>query len=133
MCSSDLKGARAIAALFRFHSIWGYVAIVLNAIAGLLALIAWRVERFRGRHVWIATIVAEVAMLVQVLVGVILVASDQYEAPRFHMFYGFVIFITVGLLYQYRGSMKGRLEMLYGFGGLFVMGLGIRAVLQVAT
>jgi hypothetical protein len=47
------------------------------------------------------------------------------------MFYGFVIFITVGLLYQYRGSMKGRLEMLYGFGGLFVMGLGIRAVLQV--
>ena len=80
-----------------------------------------------------ATIVAEVAMLVQVLVGVILVASDQYEAPRFHMFYGFVIFITVGLLYQYRGSMKGRLEMLYGFGGLFVMGLGIRAVLQVAT
>lgn len=104
---------------------------MLNAIAGVLALIAWRVERFRGRHVWIATIVAEVAVLIQVLVGVILVASHRYEAPRFHMFYGFVIFITVGLLYQYRGSMKGRLEMLYGFGGLFVMGLGIRAVLQV--
>ena len=106
---------------------------MLNAIAGVLALIAWRVERFRGRHVWIATIVAEVAVLIQVLVGVILVASKQYQAPRFHMFYGFVIFITVGLLYQYRGSMKGRLEMLYGFGGLFVMGLGIRAVLQVVT
>lgn len=104
---------------------------MLNAIAGVLALIAWRVERFRGRHVWIATIVAEVAVLIQVLVGVILVASHRYEAPRFHMFYGFVIFITVGLLYQYRGSMKGRLEMLYGFGGLFVMGLGIRAVMQV--
>ena len=92
---------------------------------------AWRVPRVRGRVVWIATIAAEVAVLLQVLVGVILVASHRYEAPRFHMFYGFVIFITVGLLYQYRGSMKGRLEMLYGFGGLFVMGLGIRAVMQV--
>jgi heme A synthase len=107
------------------------VAIVANAIAGTLALVAWRVPRVRGRVVWIATIAAEVAVLLQVLVGVILVASHRYEAPRFHMFYGFVIFITVGLLYQYRGSMKGRLEMLYGFGGLFIMGLGIRAVLQV--
>jgi heme A synthase len=107
------------------------VAIVANAVAGTLALVAWRVPRVRGRVVWIATIAAEVAVLLQVLVGVILVASHRYEAPRFHMFYGFVIFITVGLLYQYRGSMKGRLEMLYGFGGLFIMGLGIRAVLQV--
>lgn len=107
------------------------MAIVANAIAGTLALVAWRVPRVRGRVVWIATIAAEVAVLLQVLVGVILVASHRYEAPRFHMFYGFVIFITVGLLYQYRGSMKGRLEMLYGFGGLFIMGLGIRAVLQV--
>ena len=27
--------------------------------------------------------------------------------------------------------MKGRQELLYGLGGLFIMGLGIRAVLQV--
>lgn len=108
------------------------MAIVANAIAGTLALVAWRVPRCRGRAVWICTVAAEIAVLLQVLIGVILVASDRYEVPRFHMFYGFVIFITVGLLYQYRGSMKGRLEMLYGFGGLFIMGLGIRAVLQVA-
>ncbi|MFM7270028.1 MAG: hypothetical protein ACKO2C_00130 [Actinomycetes bacterium] len=108
------------------------MAIVANAIAGTVALVAWRVPRWRGRAVWICTVAAEIAVLLQVLIGVILVASDRYEVPRFHMFYGFVIFITVGLLYQYRGSMKGRLEMLYGFGGLFIMGLGIRAVLQVA-
>jgi hypothetical protein len=29
--------------------------------------------------------------------------------------------------------MKGRQELLYGLGGLFIMGLGIRAVLQVLT
>ena len=83
-----------------------------------------------------STIVAESAILVQVLLGTILVAGDEnYRkvVPRFHMFYGFIIFVTIGLLYQYRTQMKGRLELLYGLGGLFIMGLGIRAVLQVTA
>ena len=86
----------------------------------------------RGRWLWIATIVAEAAMMLQVLVGVILVASKDYTAPRFHMFYGFLAFLTVGLAYQYRSQMRGRRELLYGLVGLFIMGLGIRAVLQVS-
>lgn len=80
---------------------------------------------------WIATIVAESALLLQVLTGTILVSSKDYTAPRFHMFYGFVAFITIGLAYSYRYAMKGKLEMWYGFVGLFLMGVGIRAVLQV--
>jgi hypothetical protein len=124
--------------VFDVHKVWGYVAIVLNALAGIYALLAWKLPKLRGRPVWIATIVAEGAILVQVLLGTILVAGDDtYRklVPRFHMFYGFVIFITVGLLYQYRDQMKGkgRRELLYGLGGLFIMGLGIRAVLQVAA
>ena len=74
------------------------------------------------------------AILLQVLIGTILVAGDEgyrKAVPRFHMFYGFLIFVTIGLLYQYRAQMKGRQELLYGLGGLFIMGLGIRAVLQV--
>ena len=49
------------------------------------------------------------------------------------MFYGFVAFITVGLLYSYQYVWKARgwMELAYGLGGLFIMGLGIRAVLQV--
>jgi len=115
--------------------VWGYVAIVANAIAGLVALTAWRVRRVRGRWVWMATIVAEATILLQVLVGVILVTDKRYGrvVPRFHMFYGFVAFITVGLAFQYRDSMKGRLEMFYGLVGLFLMGVGIRAVLQVGN
>jgi hypothetical protein len=122
--------------IFRIHRFWGYVAIVANGIAGLYCLAAWRWKALRGRPVWIVTIVAEIAILVQVALGVTLVAGDKGYAksvPRFHMFYGFVIFISIGLLYSYRRQMKGRLELLYGLGGLFVMGLGIRAVLQVAT
>lgn len=118
--------------LFDFHRVWGYVAIVANGLVGVAALVAWRRQRLRGRWLWIVTIVAEAAMMLQVLVGVILVASKDYVAPRFHMFYGFLAFLTVGLAYQYRNQMRGRREMLYGLAGLFLMGLGIRAVLQVS-
>jgi hypothetical protein len=121
--------------LFDFHRVWGYVAIVLNALAGLYALAAWRWKGLRGRPVWIGTIIAEAAILLQVLVGVLLVSVDDYEPPRFHMFYGFVAFITVGLLYSYKYVWKARgwMELAYGLGGLFIMGLGIRAILQVTA
>ncbi len=119
-------------ALFDFHRVWGYIAIVMNAVAGLIALAAWQWKKLRGRWVWICTIVAESALMLQVLVGTILVVSKDYVAPRFHMFYGFVAFLTVGLAYQYRNTMRGRREMFYGLVGLFLMGVGIRAVLQVS-
>ena len=122
--------------VFDIHETLGWYVIALNGLAGLYALAAWRFMGLRGRPLWIATIVAESAILVQVLLGTILVAGDEtYRkvVPRFHMFYGFLIFITIGLLYQYRGQMKGRQELLYGIGGLFIMGLGIRAILQVTT
>jgi hypothetical protein len=35
----------------------------------------------------------------------------------------------VGIVYSYRDSLEGKLYLLYGFGGLFLMGLGIRALL----
>ena len=85
----------------------------------------------RGRWLWVLTTSAEVAILVQVLVGVILVSADKLTPPRFHMFYGFIAFIAVGVAYSYRASMQGRLEVLYGLVGLFLMGLGIRAMLTV--
>jgi lipoprotein signal peptidase len=93
-------------------------------------LIAWRVRPWRGKWLWVVTIVAEAMMMLQVLVGVALVASDDYVVPRFHMFYGFLAFLTVGIAYSYRQQMRGRRELFYGLVGLFIMGLGIRAILQ---
>ncbi len=113
-----------------FHGAWGYVAIVANGLVGVAALIAWRWRKARGKWLWWATVAAESAMMLQVLIGVILVSSKDYVAPRFHMFYGFLAFLTVGLAYSYRKQMRGRREMFYGLVGLFIMGLGIRAVLQ---
>jgi len=117
--------------LLDFHKVWAYVAITANALAGIVCLIAWKVRAWRERRwIWVVTIAAESAMMLQVVVGVTLVASDEYVAPRFHMFYGFLAFLTVGIAYQYRRQMRGRREMFYGLVGLFLMGLGIRAVLQ---
>jgi hypothetical protein len=116
-----------------FHDLFGYVAIVANGVAGVVALVAWWARRLRGRWVWVVTIVAEAMMMLEVVIGVILVSGDRYEAARFHMFYGFLTFLTVGLAYQYRDVMRGRTEMLYGLVGLFIMGLGIRAVVEVTS
>jgi hypothetical protein len=119
--------------LFDIHRAWGYAAIVANFLAGVQLLIAWRVVSWRNRFLWWPTIVAESMMMIQVVLGVLLVSVQNYDPPRFHMFYGFVAFITVGLLYSYRyvWKAKGWMELAYGLGGLFIMGLGIRAVLQV--
>lgn len=105
------------------------MAIVANGLAGLVALAAWRHRRVRRRWWVIATALAEIALLVQVTTGAILASDETITAPRIHMFYGFVGFATVGLAYSSRDSMRGRLEMLYGLAGLFLMGIGIRAAI----
>ena len=45
-----------------------------------------------------------------------------------HALYGFSTIIAVGIMYSYRSSpgVKGKELLLYGFGSLFVMGLGLR-------
>ena len=109
------------------HGAWSWVVIVGNGAAGLWALAASRWPRFRTRALWWCTGLAQVAVFVQVLLGVYLMAHDHVEAPQFHTFYGFLTIISVAIIYSYRQQMQHRLYLLYGLGGLFVMGLAIRA------
>jgi hypothetical protein len=104
------------------------VAIAGNGLAGLGGLAAWRRPGLRGGWLWIATIAAEVALLLQVGTGAVLVSGDRFTADRLHMFYGFVGFMSVALAYSYKTAMRGRLEMFYGLVGLFLMGVGLRAL-----
>ena len=121
--------------LFDIHRVGGYAAIVANLLAGVYTLVAWRVPKLRNRWLWWPTIIAEAMMLIQVFLGVLLVSVEDFEPPRFHMFYGFVAFIAIGLLYSYRYVWRAanRMELAYGLGGLFIMGLGIRALLVVTS
>src|SRR5260370_41786791 len=116
----DATGARTVVhALFDFHKTWGYVAIVANGLVGVAALAAWRFPRLRGRWLWISIIVAEAAMLLQVVVGATLQASKEDKAPNFPIFHGALAFLTVGLAYQYRLQMRGLRELLSGLLALF--------------
>lgn len=111
------------------HVVWAWVVIVANGLAGVWTLAAGRLEALRTRALWWFTVVAELAIFVQVGLGVALVSGQGYVAPKFHMFYGFVAIVAVGILYSYRAQLAHRLYLLYGLGGLFLMGLGIRALL----
>ena len=73
--------------------------------------------------------IAQFTIFVQVAFGVAMVNKQKLEFPAFHAFYGFVAIMAVAIIYSYRLQLKSRVYLLYGFGGLFLMGLGIRAML----
>jgi hypothetical protein len=118
-----------LASLLDVHRSWAWVVIIGNGLAGAWSLAAYYLPAVRTRALWWFTVFAEFAVFVQVCLGVGLVAGQHRSVPQFHLLYGFVAIITVGVLYSYRQQLRHRIYQLYGFGGLFVMGLGIRALL----
>jgi hypothetical protein len=115
--------------LYDLHASFSWFVIIGNALAGVWALAAHWLPALRVKAMWWFIAVVEISIFVQVCLGVGMVAGQGIEAPQFHMFYGFVAIITVGLIYSYRAQMERYKYLLYGFGGLFLMGLGIRAML----
>ena len=105
------------------------MVVIGNGLAGLWALGAVRWPALRTRAMWWFTAIVEVAIFVQVILGVILVSGEHLKVASFHMFYGFIAIIAVGIIYSYRQQLRHRLYWLYGGGGVFLMGLGIRAML----
>jgi hypothetical protein len=110
------------------HVVGAWVVVTSNALAGLWALGAHWLPALRHMALWWFTVAAELAIVVQVILGVLLVTSEDREVPQFHMFYGFVALASVGIIYSYRQQLAAHRYLLYGLGGLFLMGLGIRAM-----
>lgn len=102
--------------------------VTANGLAGLWALAANWVPAARHRALWWFTAAAQATVFVQVALGAYLVAGEDIEAPEFHMFYGFIALVAVAIVYSYRRQLEPHLYLLYGFGELFIMGLGIRAM-----
>lgn len=117
------------ASLLEVHTSWSWIMIIGNGLAGLWALVAHKNIALRSRALWWFTGIAQVSVFVQVVLGVAVVNRDKIEYPAFHAFYGFVAIIAIAIIYSYRAQLKSKMYMLYGFGGLFIMGLGIRAML----
>jgi len=118
-----------LATLRDIHEGLAWVMVVGNGLAGAWALAAHRADVLRGRALWWFTALVQVVIAVQVTLGVSLVAGQDIEPLQFHLFYGFVALITVGIVYSYRQSLRPHRHLLYGFAGLFLMGLGIRAMI----
>jgi hypothetical protein len=110
------------------HVAVAWVVVVTNALAGLWALGAHWLPTLRRQQLWWFTLAAELTIVAQVILGVLLVTTEEREAPQFHMFYGFVALASVGIIYSYRQQLEPHKYLLYGLGGLFLMGLAIRAM-----
>lgn len=115
--------------LLDVHAWTAWVVVVSNALAGLWALAAHWLPAARRRSLWWFTVAAQLTIVAQVILGVLLVTTEDREAPQFHMFYGFVALASVGIIYSYRQQLAAHKYLLYGLGGLFLMGLAIRAML----
>lgn len=110
------------------HAALAWFVVGANAVAGTWALAAHGLVQLRHRALWVVTAVAEVAIAVQVALGVAALSSTDAELDQFHFFYGFVALATVGIIYSYRAQIRPYRFLLYGFGGLFLMGLALRSI-----
>ena len=112
------------------HNILGWILIGSNAAVGLWALTAQYVERFRVSALWWATGAAQLTVFAVAIVGVVLANEEGRMLDDFHALYGFTTIVAVGMLYSCRSSpfIRDKQYLLYGCGGLFIMGLGIRAL-----
>ena len=58
-----------------------------------------------------------------------LIAREGREAPGMHALYGFSALVAVGIVFSYRQQLQQHVHLLYGGAGLFLMGMGIRAMI----
>lgn len=117
-------------ALYDIHRYLAWFLVFSNAAAGVWALAAHSVPALRVRLFWWVVIIAQLSAFAIAVVGVLIVNRYGIELDQFHALYGFSCIVTVGILYSYRGSLfvKDKMYLLYGFGSLFIMGLGLRAM-----
>lgn len=101
-----------------------------NALVGTWAVAAQYVPAIRHRVLWWLTGVAQVSTMLVAGIGALIVNQRDIELDSFHALYGFSTIFAVAILYSYRNSpfISDKLHLLYGCGGLFIMGLGLRAL-----
>lgn len=118
-------------ALLSWHSGLAWGLIVSNGAVGGWSLAAHYRRRLGGRPLWIAIAVAQLFAVAEAITGAVLMTRYDLEPARLHALYGFSAVIAVGIVYSYRTtpSMRGKEYLLYAGGSLFIMGLGIRALL----
>ncbi|MBM45740.1 MAG: hypothetical protein CL458_05715 [Acidimicrobiaceae bacterium] len=114
--------------LGKLHLLACWVLVVGNGAAGAWSLTAIRFPKLQNSWLWRFTACVQIWVLVQVTLAATYLNAGEGEAESFHVFYGVLSAVTVAVLYSYRSQLSRYLHALYGWGGLFIMGLGIRAL-----
>ncbi|MEM7093940.1 MAG: hypothetical protein AAF567_13125 [Actinomycetota bacterium] len=115
------------------HTLFAWIVVFANGIAGVWCLTAHWIEAARSRVLWVFVAVAQVLVFVEVGLGAARLSQLDGDAPEFHTFYGFLCLIAIAILYGYRTQVAHIRHLLYGGGSLFIMGLAIRAMFLDAT
>ncbi|MXZ67692.1 MAG: hypothetical protein F4Z17_01540 [Acidimicrobiia bacterium] len=109
------------------HSWLGWAVVVACGLSGLVAL-GYHFSRRRPDGAFKSMVsVCVVGAILQVGLGLVLFARDM-EPGSIHMFYGFVILLTLTFVYIYRVQFERRPALYWGLALLFMMGLGLRGI-----
>lgn len=112
------------------HAAVAWVLIWINAAAGAWALASHLAPQIRIQPMWWLITAGYLTAFVMAFTGTWLATRPDAVLGGFHALYGFSTVISVAILVSYRRSpfVTGRVHLLYGFGSLFIMGLGLRNV-----
>jgi len=113
------------------HVTAAWPTVVALLLVALWALAAHWNDGLRTKMLWVATAVAQILVMLQVIVGVITLNTRDPAAPeasQTHTFYGFLTLVAITILYGYRNQLGNKRYLLYGLGGLFLWGLVVRAM-----
>ena len=111
-----------------FHVFACWVLVIGNGLAGIWALTANRLSWLQTVWLWWFTGFFQLWVFVQLTIAALHLNANEGAPQSFHVFYGVLSAVTVAILYSYKNQMKQHQNELYGWGGLFIMGLGIRAL-----
>ena len=111
------------------HEVIEWLMVLLNGTAGVWSLLAHRNKLLRISVLSWVTAIAQIMVLAHLFSGVALASSEDLEVPKFHLLYWSAAALSVGVIYGYRNQLDNIRYLLYGFAGLFLMGLGIRSML----
>jgi hypothetical protein len=115
-----------------FHGLWSQVAIWVSGLVGIWGVSIRNRERPPRVFSW-AVGVAAVALLTQVVTGVIVMTAEDLDPGQQHVFYGILIAVSFAFAYIYRAQFRKRPAWYYGLLLLFTMGLGIRGMMTMGV
>lgn len=113
------------------HRELGIPAVVVMGLVGLWGITLAVLRREPGPAFGWGAAVAAVLLLGQVGMGLwVYITQDAEWAGNQHVFYGIVILFTFSFAYIYRAQLAKRPALSYGLLALFLMGLGIRGIMN---